>query len=107
MKAIDYFSEYGEAVFKESFDENKHDELSKLYLAFVREMKQIIDTRSVKTNKAVIAVMKEMNQKWNALYALYEKKYGEGMSPIRRDGFWNSMRHEIPEVDKYEKPKEG
>lgn len=107
MKAIDYFNEYGEAVLRESINGDGNAEISKLYLAFVREMKQIIYTRNVKTNKAVIAVMKELNQKWNALYALYEKKYGNGMSPIRRDGFWNSMRYKIPAIDKYEKPKEG
>ncbi len=100
MKAIDYFNEYGDAVFCESFHDEKHDELNKLFMAFVREMKETIEVRGVKTDKATVAVIKEQNQKWNALCAIYEKKY-EGMCPLNRNGFLNAMKNEIPALNRY------
>jgi hypothetical protein len=100
VKAVDYFEEYGEAVLSESFHDKKHDELNKLFMAFVREMNETIKVRGVKTDKATVAVIKEQNQKWNSLCAIYEKKY-EGMCPLKRNGFLNAMKNEIPALNRY------
>lgn len=100
MKAIDYYNEYGAAVFAESFDDSKIEEISKLFIAFSREMKEIITSRNVKTDKGAVAVIKEQNQKWNALCVLFEKKH-DGICPIQHNGFLNAMKCEIPDLRKY------
>lgn len=102
MKAIDYFEEYGEAVLRESLSGgDSHEALSRLYLAFVREMKEIIASRGVKTDRGAVAVISEQNQKWNALCALYAKKYSEDLCPLKRDGIMNSMKDKVPEMARY------
>jgi hypothetical protein len=106
MKAIDYFNEYGDAVLRESIAGDEKDAISSLFRAFVREMKEIIYTKGVQTNRAVAAVVKEQNQKWNALCRLYEKKYGEDLTPIKYNGFMNAIKDAIPEICRY-LPKEG
>ena len=99
MKAKDYYEQYGEAVLSESYHDGKNDELSKLAIAFMREMKEIIDERHIKTDRATVAVIKEQNEKWNALSAIYEKKHG--VTPLKRNGFLALMKMEIPELSIY------
>lgn len=99
MKAIDYYNEYGEAVFAESIDANKTEAINKLFMAFLHETKEIIAMRNVKTDKGAVAVIKEQNQKWNALCSIFEKRSG-GMCPLRHNGFMNAMKNEIPELSK-------
>lgn len=101
MKAADYFREYGEDVLQEALRGDKTDALTKMYLEFVREMKEIIASRSVNTDRGVVAVVKEQNYKWNAMCALYEKKYSADLCPLKRDGFLNSIKTNLPEITAY------
>lgn len=97
MKAIEYFEQYGEAVFAEAMEKGHGDKaLSDLMLAFVREMKDLIKSRNVQSNRGTVGVIREMNEKWNALVAIFEKHKGD--SPIRRNGFRLYMELEIPEL---------
>lgn len=45
---------------------------------------------------AVIAVLKELNQKWNAICCMYEKKYG--VSPLNYDAFRCYWMTAMPEL---------
>lgn len=47
-------------------------------------------------NEAVIAVLKEINQKWNAICRMYEKKYG--VSPLNYDAFRCYWMTAMPEL---------
>lgn len=71
--------------------------------ALNQEAKDIMVKRKVRRNDAVRAVIRELNDKWNAIVGLFEKK--EGKSPIRRNAFWDAWVKEIPELDpNYRKP---
>lgn len=84
MKAKDYFDKYKNGLASEDKD---------TYVLTFREMyqemfKECIDTtkeRHVKQDSAVVAVFKEMNERYNALCRLLAKEYGN--SPIKENGF--------------------
>lgn len=84
MKAKDYFNKYknglaseDEATFVLTFRE--------MYQEMFQECVDIIGTRQVKRNNAVVSVFKEMNEKYNAICRLLAKEYGN--SPIKENGF--------------------
>ena len=97
MKAKDYYDQYGTAVLAESYHDDQTDELSKLVRAFLAEMKEIIAARHVHSDRGTVAVIREQNDKWNALCAIFEKVHG--VSPIKRNGFMAFMKHEIPQLE--------
>ena len=99
MKAKDYYEQFGAALLAESYHEEKFDELNKLVMAFVREEKEIIESRKMCTDRGAVAVIKEQNEKWNALVAIFEKKHG--VSPIVRNGFMILMKSKIPELERW------
>ena len=101
MKAMDYYKIYGEAVLAESYHEDQHNELEKLIFAFLREMKAIIDSRRIVTARGAVSVIKEMNEKWNALSDLF--KENNGVTPLKRNGFMNLMKFKIPELERWNK----
>lgn len=97
MKASEYLEKFGDAVFKEwSESETETKELAKLMHCFISEMQDAIKARNIKRDTAAVALIKEYNQKWNALAALFVKVYGH--SVIRRDGFYNTIRDEIKQL---------
>lgn len=51
----------------------------------------------MKRDDALRAVIRELNDKWNAIAGLFEKK--QGASPIRRNAFWDEWVKQIPELD--------
>lgn len=62
-----------------------------------QEAKDMIKQRKIKRGDALRAVIRELNDKWNAIAGLFEKK--QGVSPIRRNAFWNEWLKQIPELD--------
>ena len=94
MKAKDYYDKYGKAVFDETAGDEKPIHLQEMLVAFLREMKDTIAQRKVSTDRGAVSVIKEMNEKWNALCAIFEKE--RGASPIRRNGLLIYLEGEIP-----------
>ena len=95
MKAKEYFEKYEGDIIKEAMsgDAKGDGPSAKMLIEFTKEMKQIIEARHVRIDRGVIHVIREQNQKWNAVANLFEKKYG--VSPIKRDGFYKVMQKEI------------
>lgn len=90
MKARDYFEKYDTLI----MEEQKNGEIGttkKLLLEMSDEV-----TAVCKQRKAVIAVLKEINQKWNAICRMYEKKYG--VSPLNYDAFRCYWMTAMPEL---------
>lgn len=87
MKAKEYFQKYDDAIWEESHDPAVHTDgpISKLFIDLSVEMKEILLKRNAKTNNAVDNVIREMNDKWNAIGRMFTKKYGE--SPLKENGF--------------------
>lgn len=106
MKAIEYYETYGDQVFGEAVKSAIRGEqtavaLSELMRAFIRETKEIIKSRNVTTDRGAISVIREQNEKWNALVAIFEKQ--NKVSPIVRNGFQKYVEAEIPAL-RYAKP---
>lgn len=62
-----------------------------------REAAELVKKRNAKRNDAVRAVIREQNNKWNAIVGLFEKK--QGISPIRRNAYLDVWVKQIPELD--------
>ena len=99
MKAKDYFEKYEERI----LDGDTQD-ISDLFIEMTKESQEIMKLRNCKSNSAAAGVVREMNDKWNAIVAMFEKKY-HGLSPLRRDGFKNYFLREIPEMARYLNPQ--
>lgn len=97
MKAIGYFEKYGEQIYKEFEQGEGVKTVSDMMTAFLAECVDIMDTRHVSTDAGALAVLKEQNQKWNALCSIFEKR--KGFAPIVRDGFMFFTNKEIPGVE--------
>ena len=95
MKAKQYFEKYGESIWKEAHDSdiNADGPIAKMFIEFLSEVKEIIDRRKVKNDNAVMAVISEQNQKWNAVVNMFVKQYG--ISPIVRDGFAKGIKQQL------------
>lgn len=103
MKAKEYFEKYGVLIMLEAYDRSFNGNiphLEELIQDFGKEFKLLIEKRGVKTTSGAVAVLKELNDKWNAICRLFEKKYA-GISPIREDGFKNAILTHCPELEGY------
>lgn len=97
MKAVEYYEEYGEKLMADYnvTSEMVMDNIIALFIAFCDEVSILCETRKVRTNEAVASILKEQNQKWNALCWIFVKKHG--FSPITDNGFIAYWRREFPE----------
>lgn len=95
MKARDYFEKYDTLI----MEEQKNGEIGttkKLLLEMSDEVTAVCKQRKAVKDEAVIAVLKEINQKWNAICRMYEKKYG--VSPLNYDAFRYYWMTAMPEL---------
>lgn len=96
MKAIEYFEKFGERIFQEAIDGKESKGISDLMIAFMAETKELMKKRHIQIDRGMVALIREQNQKWNALCNLFEKK--KGVSPLRRNGLLLFLQNEIPEL---------
>ena len=97
MKAKEYFEKYEKPIMDE-LGTTGIESIRGLVLEMSKEVEVICEKRNTSHDKAAAAVIKEMNDKWNAIVNLFEKKYGA--SPLKRDGFKFYWINEIPELEK-------
>lgn len=98
MKAKDYLVKYGESVYREALD-GKFEAGRELFLDFAREFREIAEQRGIKSDRAAVSLIKELNQKWNALAALFEAKYGEPV--LKRNAVIDYYVDQIPTIALY------
>lgn len=94
MKAKDYFARYDRIIVNDQIT-GTGDGAYQLLIDLLREVGEVSENRHAKSESAIGAILKEMNQKWNAICSLYEKKYGG--SPLKRNGFKEFIKTKIPE----------
>lgn len=99
MKAKDYFAKYEEKILH-----GDTQQIYELFMEMAKEAKQIMSDRHCTSNAAAVGVVREMNDRWNAIVGMFEKKY-DGLSPIKRDGYKNFWLNEIPEMRRYFEPR--
>lgn len=95
MKARDYFEKYDTLIMEEQ-KTAKLAQPKKLLLEMSDEVTAVCKQRKAVKDEAVIAVLKEINQKWNAICRMYEKKYG--VSPLNYDAFRCYWMTAMPEL---------
>lgn len=95
MKAKEYYEKY-EFSLHSNDDATINKGLSDMMLEMARESEKMIQGRHAKSNSALVGVLNEQNNKWNAVITLDEKKYGGSM--IARNGFKAFWLHKMPEL---------
>ncbi len=66
MKAIDYVNKYGEDLIGPD-EEKRNVAASDLLKDMMNEQTEIMKSRNISTDSGAISVIKELNQKWNAI----------------------------------------
>ena len=99
MKAKEYFAKYEDIMgIKEEIrvgsDEEKRGKL--LMQDLIDEVDAIIALRHAETDGAIISILKEQNDKWNAICRISEKKYGGSL--LLTNGFAHLWEKRIPEL---------
>ena len=95
MKAKEYFQKYDKPIWEEAHDPAIHTDgpTAKLYIDFALEMKELMKDRNVQFDRGVFSIIREQNDKWNAIRNMFIKKYG--VSPISYDGFATAIKKDL------------
>ena len=98
MKAKEYFEKYEEQIMKDfgARGFNGFSGITDMLQEFFKEAIALAEQRHVKTDSGSIAILKEFNDKWNAVGRLFEKRYN-GINPLREDGFKHAVLNLHPE----------
>lgn len=92
-KAKEYYELYRVALTNE---ERVNQALSDLIKDLNDEVMELQKTRHVKFDRGLMPILKETNQKWNAIVRLFEKEFGA--SPVKPDGFKIFWINKMPEL---------
>jgi hypothetical protein len=96
MKAKEYFEKYRELIADPFYvdDETGNSGITLLFIDMSSEFRTICHMRNVKTDSGAVSILKELNQKWNAINALFKKEYG--YEPLAEDGFKKGWIKQMP-----------
>ncbi len=101
MKAQEYFANYLENVkSKEELDTN----CVQMFKDFVTEFETIKNARRVATVEGIVGIVRELNDKWNAIANKAYAKYGTTI--IRKNIIWNKFLSDQNEKMWPRKPEE-
>lgn len=93
MKAKEYFTKYGESLIH-----NHNASVQKLLMDLFAEAAEICRKRNATNGEVFVSVLKEQNQKWNAIDHLYNKRYG--IHVLKYDGLKEYCKHVLsPELE--------
>lgn len=95
MKAKEYFELYDEPILRDQLAGSVKI-TKELVFKLSDEFKEICEKRNVKTEDAILAVIRELNQKWNSICGLYEKKYKQPV--LNRNEFNDFWKNIMPEL---------
>lgn len=92
MKAKEYIEKYRSGI--ESFEyETRRTAAFDLIKEMSQEATELMAKRGVLRESAIVAVMKEMNDKWNAIVK-------EFPDVLQKDGFKRLWLHRMPELQR-------
>ena len=101
MKAKEYYEKYKAGLI--SSDEKDYmPALNGMLHDMTCDIQAMLKSRHTMRPSSIAAVVKEMNQRYNAVSSMFTKEYG--MSPLKRDGFlayWKAVTPEYPWVNAY------
>lgn len=104
MKAKQYFEKHQQEM--TCGDEKRvQAAINQLVLELNDEAKDMLKARNVNTDRAALSILRELNDKYNAVIGLFEKHYGA--SPLMRDGYLNLWKNRIPTIQQYLRQDRG
>lgn len=68
MKAKDYYAKYGERLMNPKTSDEALDDI---FADFNEEVTALMEQRKANSDKSVLAILDEMNKKWNALAEMF------------------------------------
>lgn len=77
MKAKDYFAKYGPSIWSEKVLASGLCSADEMFKEMTAEISTLAEKRHVIASAGINKIILEINDKWNAVCRLYEKKYGE------------------------------
>lgn len=92
MKAKEYYEKYAAELLSGDYDTIKQAG-EKLIRDFMDEVIEIAEKRKASRPESVVDIIKELNQKWNALRNLFIKR--DRRPVLEEDGFEDIMRGQI------------
>ena len=96
MKAKEYVEKYCDKIAS-----GDNSVMRELFLDLSQEVISLCKSRNVRFAKGQISVIKEVNEKWNAIARKMKKEKGEDV--LREDGFILLWRQKLPELSMVEK----
>lgn len=104
MKAKELYAKYKSGILS-SDDQTSVQAVCDLIRDLSLEMKEIVSRRHIRHDSGAVAVILELNDKYNAICGLFEKEMG--MSPIKRNGFLQYWERQIPALKERNDRKRG
>lgn len=104
MKAKEYYAKYKDRIASKD-DKESLQGMCDMIFEFCLESKELIEKRKVRSDCGGVAVLRELNDKYNAVCRMFERDYGTPI--IKRDGFMVYCRKQIPELDLHLSRKEN
>lgn len=96
MKAQEYYVKYRDTLHSPDRDVGLKA-TSDFLMELNREVKHLLDARKCRNAASFIGVLKEVNQKYNAVMNRFERDFGA--APLVRDGFLEFWKREVPGLD--------
>ena len=93
MKASDYVEKY---MLDIKSNDDFHERMQKMFSAFAGEFTDICTARHVKTLSGQEGVVRELNEKWNAVADRVEKLYHQPL--VKRNAVWNLFLSKLDPV---------
>ena len=94
MKAVEYYEKYREGL-NNPLTEISNKALSSMFHDLVIEINLIAEKRKIKSDDAAMAIIKELNQKYNAICRLIN---AEGKTQLKRNGYYLILKATMPEL---------
>lgn len=95
MKAKEYYEKYAAELLSGDYDTVKQAE-EKLTIEFMDEVSAISEKRKVSRPEALVDIIKELNQKWNALRSLFIKL--DRKPVLAENGFRDLIQDQIDKL---------
>ena len=95
MKAKEYYEKYAAELLSGDYDTVKQAG-EKLIREFMDEVGVISEKRKVSRPESIVDIIKELNQKWNALRNLFIKR--DRRPVLEEDGFKDLMQDQITKL---------
>ncbi len=104
MKAVEYVEQYMTGIDLDS-EEDCIKRAKAMFTAFAKEFEALCKQRGVKTLAGQEGVIRELNDKWNAVASKVEKMYNYQL--VRRNVMWNLYLSDTDPVRWPPKPDGG